>query len=363
MSAVVGVNVIEETLPLGLDLGAQYPRIETLGYVLIGLVDEAGRTGVGWTFSIDPGEARRIAAATRARAGLLVGLDPAETDANWDRLRAACAGLERGVASPFASACDIALWDLYGCQSDEPIHRLLGARTASLSTYASDALWSSLGPEVLARNAASFVGEGFDAIKLRTGGARDPAREVERIEAVRAAVGGETVVLYDALQTYDVGTAIAVGRALERCGIGWLEDPVSEQDLEGLARVREALEVPVVSGEDACWPDEHESLLARPSVDVLMVDPKWVGGITPWLRVARRAAARGIRMVSHVSPELSAPVLAAESPDERLEWFSWSFGLYEPGSVPRVEAGRYALPDAAGFGLGYRRDLLERLFG
>lgn len=363
MASVVGVRVVEETLPLGLDLGAQYPRIETLGYVLVGLVDAVGRTGVGWTFSIDPDEARRIAEATRARAQLLVGLDPEATDANWDRLRAASAGLERGIASPFASACDVALWDLHGIQCDEPVHRLLGARTDSLSTYASDALWSSLPPQVLAENAASFVRAGFDAIKLRTGGSRDPGREVERVEAVRAAVGREVVVLYDALQSWDVPSALAVGRALAACGIGWLEDPVPEQDLDGLARVRAALDVAVVSGEDACWPEEHAALLARPSVDVLMVDPKWVGGITPWLRVARSAAARGIRMVSHISPELSAPVLAATAPDERLEWFGWSFGLYEAGASPRVEAGRYAIPEAAGFGLRYRRGLLDRLFG
>lgn len=363
MSVVVGVRVIEEALPLGLDLGAQYPRIETLGYVLVGLVDEVGRTGVGWTFSIDPAEARRIAEAARARADLLVGLDPAEADASWDRLRAACAGLERAVASPVVSAFDVALWDLHGVQCDEPVHRLLGASVDSLATYASDALWSSLAPEALAANAGRFVAEGFDALKLRTGGARDPVREVARVEAVRGAVGSATTLLYDALQTYDVETAIAVGRALEGCGIGWLEDPVPEQDLEGLARVRSALDVPVVSGEDACWPDEHAALLARPSVDVLMVDPKWVGGITPWLRVARQAKARGVRMVSHISPELSAPVLAAEAPEERLEWFGWSFGLYEPGWAPRVEGGRHALPDAAGFGLRYRRDLLARLFG
>jgi L-alanine-DL-glutamate epimerase-like enolase superfamily enzyme len=92
-----------------------------------------------------------------------------------------------------------------------------------------------------------------------------------------------------------------------------------------------------------------------------MVDPKWVGGITPWLRVARAAERRGVRMVSHISPELSAPVIAAHAPAELLEWFSWSFGLY--ATPPALVRGEYRLPDGPGFGLEYRGDLLDRLFG
>ena len=361
MSRVARVTVVEETLPLGLDLGGQYARIESLGYVLVGLVDEAGRTGVGWTFSTAPGEAKRIAETAHARAGLLVGVDPADCDENWDRLRGAVSGLERAVASPFASACDVALWDLHGAQAGLPLHRLLGARSDTLATYASDALWSSLPPAVLAENAKRFAAEGFTAIKIRTGGSREPTREVERVDAVQAAVGPGTTVLYDALQSYDVETAIAIGRALEARGVGWLEDPVPERDLHGLARVRDALDLSVASGEDACWPDQPEAMLAHGAVDVLMIDPKWVGGITPWLRVARSTARHRVRMASHISPELSAPVLAAHAPEERLEWFSWSFGLY--ATAPALRAGRYRLPSTPGFGLRYRDDLLDRLFG
>ncbi|MBK7952166.1 MAG: mandelate racemase/muconate lactonizing enzyme family protein [Deltaproteobacteria bacterium] len=361
MSRIARVSIVEESLPLGLDLGSQYARIDSLGYVLVGLIDESGRTGVGWTFAIDLGEASRIAKALRERAPLLVGLDPVESDANWDRLRAASTGLERAVGSPAVSAFDVALWDLRGRQAQSPVHRLLGARADRLRTYASDALWASLPPDVLAANAAAFVAEGFGAIKIRSGGSKEPAREAERVRAVRAAVGDATLVLYDALQGYDVESAIALGRALEREGVGWLEDPVPETDLAGLARVRAALDLPIASGEDATWPEGCEAFLERDAVDVLMVDPKWVGGITPWLRVARAAERRGVRMVSHISPELSAPVLAAHAPEALLEWFSWSFGLY--ATPPTLVRGVYRLSDEPGFGLVYRGDLLDRLFG
>ncbi len=361
MSRIARVTVVEESLPLDLDLGAHYARIESLGFVLVGLVDGEGRTGIGWTFSIDAGEARNIAQAVRERTALVVGLDPGDSDENWNRLRAASGSLGRAIGSPSVSAYDVALWDLLGRQRDAPVQRLLGAKTDVLRTYASDALWSSLAADVLATNAARFVASGFDALKIRTGGSQDPAREVERVAAVRESVGDETLILYDALQRYDVETAIALGRALEAFGVGWLEDPVPEHDLDGLARVRDALDLPVASGEDAIWPEGHRSLLARGAVDVLMVDPKWVGGITPWRLVAREAERHGIRMVNHISPELSGPVLAAYAPDSLLEWFSWSFGLYEQS--PEAVAGEYHLPDAPGFGLRYRGDLLDRLFG
>ena len=91
-----------------------------------------------------------------------------------------------------------------------------------------------------------------------------------------------------------------------------------------------------------------------------MVDPKWVGGITPWQTVAEEAKRLGVRMTSHISPEFSAPILAAYTPDSLLEWFSWSFGLYD--RPPAVEGGAYRLPSGGGFGLHYRADLLGRLF-
>jgi L-alanine-DL-glutamate epimerase-like enolase superfamily enzyme len=136
---------------------------------------------------------------------------------------------------------------------------------------------------------------------------------------------------------------------------------VSENDLAGLARVKGSVGIPIASGEDATWPTAHRAMLEHEAVDVLMVDPKWVGGLTPWLAVARAAADHGIEMVSHISPEFSAPMLAAHSPESLLEWFSWSFGLYE--TPPRVEAGEYRISDEPGFGLHYRADLLDRLFG
>jgi L-alanine-DL-glutamate epimerase-like enolase superfamily enzyme len=361
MSRVARVSVVREDLPLGLDLGEIYGTIETLGYVVVGLVDEDGHTGVGWTFSIDPGETRSIEQAVRDRALLVVGLDPAASVDNWARLEASAAGLERAVGAPSVSAYDIALWDLLGRQQEQPIHRLLGARADTLRTYASDDLWPSLPPDVLAANAGRFVEQGFRALKIRTGGSSDPAEEAARVAMVRAAVGEETLILYDALQIYDVETAIAVGRALEPSGLGWLEDPVSEDDLEGLAAVRRAVDIPIASGEDATWPHAFRAMLECDAVDVLMVDPKWVGGITPWLAVAQEAANHGIEMVSHISPEFSAPVLAAYSPESLLEWFSWSFGLYEV--PPSVTAGDYQIPNAPGFGLQYRNDLIAQLFG
>lgn len=361
LGRVARVNVLYEELPLDLDLGEQIGTLDLLGYVLVGLVGEDGNTGVGWTFSIDREDARRIEFATRERAEQVVGLDPAAARENFSRLHASAAGLERAVGAPAISAYDTALWDLCGQQRQEPVHRLLGARADRLETYASDDLWSSIPPETLATNARRFVDQGFRTIKIRTGGAADPAREVERVQQVREAVGDEPRILYDALQLYDVESAIALGRALEPCGLGWLEDPVSEDDLAGLAEVTRRVEIPIASGEDATWPEAHHALLSNACVDVLMVDPKWVGGLTPWQAVAEDANRRGVRMTSHISPEFSAPILAAYTPDSLLEWFSWSFGLYE--RPPRVENGQYQLPSEPGFGLHYRADLLDRLFG
>ena len=356
-------------LPIDLDLGSKYGTLSVLRYVVVGLTGSGGEQGVGFTFAMRPDGGDAIARAVAAVEGAVVVLDPSDTETNWDTLRAeverAIAAEGGGpeereaVAAATLSALDIALWDLLGKAEGAPVHRLLGARRESVPTYASYDMWESVPDHEAARAAKRFVDEGFQAVKIRTGGSKDPDAEARRTAIVRDAIGPDVQLMYDALQYYTEDEAVAIARALELYDLTWVEDLLPEHNVEGYARVREAVGVPITTGESTRFPEGLWRLVEEEAVDILMIDGKEAGGITPWMRVAREAG--GLPIVSHIMPEISAPVIAALPNGMILEWFPWSFGLFE--TPPAAERGLYRLPAEPGFGLRYRPDILDRLFG
>ena len=356
-------------LPIDLDLGSKYGTLSILRYVVVGLTGSGGEQGVGFTFAMRPDGGDAIARTVAAVEGAVVGLDPSDTEANWDTLRAeveravAAEGdgpeQREAVAAATLSALDVALWDLLGKAEGAPVHRLLGARRESVPTYASYDMWESVPDHEAARAAKGFVDEGFQAVKIRTGGSKDPDAEARRVAIVRDAIGPDVQLMYDALQYYTEDEAVAIARALELYDLTWVEDLLPERNVEGYARVREAVGVPITTGESTRFPEGLRRLVEAEAVDILMIDGKEAGGITPWMRVARESG--GLPIVSHIMPEISAPVIAALPNGMILEWFPWSFGLFE--TPPAAERGLYRLPAEPGFGLRYRPDLLGRLFG
>ena len=352
-------------LPIDLDLGSKYGTLSILRYVVVGLTGSGGEQGVGFTFAMRPGGGDAIARTVAAVEGAVAGLDPSDTEANWDALRAEVERVveatdeREAVAAATVSALDIALWDLLGKAEGAPVHRLLGARRESVPTYASYDMWESVPAMETARAAKRFVDEGFQAVKIRTGGSKDPDAEARRAAIVRDAIGPDVQLMYDALQYYTEDEAVAIARALELYDLTWVEDLLPEHNVEGYARVREAVGVPITTGESTRFPEGLRRLVEAEAVDILMIDGKEAGGITPWMRVAREAG--GLPIVSHIMPEISAPVIAALPNGMILEWFPWSFGLFE--TPPAAERGLYRLPAEPGFGLRYRPDILGRLFG
>ena len=363
------LTVTTVDLPIDLDLGAKYGRLSSLRFVVVGLTGSGGEQGVGFTFAMRPSGGDAIARTVAAVEGAVVGLDPADTEANWDALRAeveralAAEGggpdEREGVAAATLSALDVALWDLLGKAEGTPVHRLLGARRESVPTYASYDMWQSVPDLETARAAKGFVDEGFHAVKIRTGGSRDPDAEARRVAIVREAIGPDVQLMYDALQYYTEDEAVAIARALELYDLTWVEDLLPEHNVEGYARVREAVGVPITTGESTRFPEGLRRLVEAEAVDILMIDGKEAGGITPWMRTARQAG--GLPIISHIMPEISAPVIAALPNGMILEWFPWSFGLFE--TPPAAGRGLYRLPAEPGFGLRYRPDILGRLFG
>ena len=184
----------------------------------------------------------------------LLGQDPLDTELRWRDMVRTGSAVEMGGAIFYAIAgLDIALWDLKGKALGLPIYQLLGGKVRdSVKMYASS-MRRDITPVEEARRAASFVDAGYTGYKLHSavpGAIDDPADQtIDTVREVRAAVGDGVEILVDVNGAFSTHHAISIGRALEQLGVFHFEEPRPFYDLEGLATVADALDIPIASGE------------------------------------------------------------------------------------------------------------------
>jgi D-galactarolactone cycloisomerase len=255
---------------------------------------------VGWGEAYGP--AGPNAAVVVAMRPLLLGQDPLATEAIWESLYAAFRDHgQKGLAVQAQSAIDIALWDLKGKALGQPVHRLLGGPLRGrVRAYATGLYRRPEGdPEhYLAEEAAGYEAEGFTATKLKVG--YGYARDLANTRAVRRAIGQRMELMVDANHAYDAAAAIRLGRALGDLDIGWFEEPVPPEDLDGYADVRRRQPIPVAGGECEFTRFGFRELLARRAVDIVQPDTCAAGGISEAMKIAAMANAHGVRYVPHV---------------------------------------------------------------
>src|SRR5690606_33090715 len=184
---------------------------------------------------------------------LLSGADPSEIEVIWETLFASMRlrSHEGGFLIEAMSGVDIALWDINGKATGEPIHRLLGgAYRDRILVYASGvpatrANRGSADHERMLAGARSAMERGFRGLKMAIG--TSPDDDVASVAAVRELVGPDFRIFVDAAGNYDVGTAIRIGRELEGLGVGFLEAPVPPEHIEAYAEVARALSLPIAN--------------------------------------------------------------------------------------------------------------------
>ena len=242
----------------------------------------------------------------------LIGEDPVFTERLWEKMYSgsrATPALATGVSQPVdsrrrgvtceaISGLDIALWDLKAQAWGVPIYQALGAARDSIRAYASGG-WAP-GDEAEAE-LGGYAAKGYSAVKMRVVG-RD-GFSVEnaqtRIAAARRGIGPDVELMIDAHGSLDVATAIRVAAAVEEHDIAWFEEPVSPDDHAGLRRVRDAVNMPIATGEREFTRYDFQSLLDHQAMDIAQPDIARAGGFTEIRRIAAMASARGIRVAPH----------------------------------------------------------------
>ncbi len=328
-------------------------------HVLARVETSDGVRGHGYIVSPRETLVGAVAQAARELSAELIGMHVLEVEAAWQKLARAGAWIGPGGLLHLAIApLDIALWDAAGKTLGQPLYRLLGGARDRLPAYASDNLWYSLSLDELAESARRHVAAGYRAVKLRIGHEARPEAEAARVRAVRDAVGADVTVLVDATESWDLARAAAAGRALQDVGIGWLEDPVSHEDVAGLASLARELMVPVATGEHLYRLDDARRLLEQRGCGVFIIDLGRIGGITPWRRAAALAQAYRVPVCGHVIPEIHVHLLSAIPHGSLVENVPRSEAILR--GMPALEDGCLVAPSGPGIGIELDEAAVER---
>ena len=215
---------------------------------------------------------------------LLLGRDPLDREA----INAKLWPLSRIVSVRAIGAVDVALWDLAGKVAGQPIHRLLGTSRHSIPAYASSAMLE--GAQAYAAEAVMFRDNGWAAYKIHP--PQDPATDIRVCEAVRRAVGEDFPLMLDSTWAYDFPAALRVGRAIEKLGFLWYEDPLHDQDITNYVKLRQKLDIPIMATEyPATGLESYAPWIMLQATDYLRGDVAVKGGITTLVKTAHLAEA------------------------------------------------------------------------
>ena len=322
--------------------------------------DAAGQTGLGYSYT-----ARAAAAIVGELLGAAVlGADARAPQRAWERMRRAVRNVGYpGLVASAISATDVALWDLKARLAGLPLSTLLGRVRERVPVYGSGG-FTSYSDERLESQLRGWAELGIGAVKMKVGS--EPERDVERVCRARTAIGEGTRLFVDANGAYSRKQALAFAETFhEAAQATWFEEPVSSDDLEGLALLRDRAPagMEIAAGEYGYDLYYFRRMLDAGAVDVLQADVTRCGGITQLLQVGALCAARGLQLSAHTSPTLHAHAGAAIAPLVHVEYFHDHARIEQllfEGTPPLRDGALEPDPHAPGHGLRLREDAAER---
>ena len=296
---------------------------------------------------------------------MLIGEDPFAVERLWEAMFDKTPVLGNANAAMRAiAAVDLALWDVIGKTVGLPLYKLLGGSKEEIpiigyAYYADDET-----PEVIAGMVAEQGAAGYAGTKLKVGAA--PVEyEIERVKAIREAVGDDFILACDANRAWTPRQAIEFANGVEDQGVAWFEEPIRwHNERDGMAEVRRNTSIPVTAGQSELSGHGCFELMKAGAVDLLNVDATIAGGITEWKRTAATAQYFDVGMVHHEEPQVSISLLCAVPHSYCAELFPDP--VRDPvwhemfTSHPRPRSGMISPPEGPGLGIDIDQEFVAR---
>jgi mandelate racemase len=221
----------------------------------------------------------------------------------------------QGLVGMAVSGLDMAFWDALGQAAGQPLAQLLGGSPRPIRAYDS---YGVVDPVVDEKDLKRSLDQGFRGIKIK-GGDGDAANDERMVKGVRKLIGPDVALMIDFNQSLNPAEAISRIARLAPYDLHWVEEPVAQENLQGLAAVRRESSISIQAGENWWFPRGFAEAIAAGASDFIMPDLMKVGGVIGWMRVAGQAEAASIPMSSHLFAEASAHMLAVTPTAHWLE--------------------------------------------
>jgi L-alanine-DL-glutamate epimerase-like enolase superfamily enzyme len=318
---VTGVTSRAYRLPMPVPWG---PDV-TCQYLIAATVETSdGGSGQGFSWAVRAG-AQAIQAMIGADCRPVAEGGPVAPAAAWDRLWWHLREAGGGITRLAMAAIDTGLWDLRARGAGLSLADLLGRQRDQVPVYASG-VNRHLTLAELTEQVSRWVAAGHSRVKIKVG-LPSLDEDLARVAAVRQVIGPGRLLMLDANQLWDLPAARRAARALSRFDIFWLEEPLPAEDTQAYARLRAAIDIPVAAGESLYTEAQFRDVLLAGAVDYLQPNVCRVGGITPFLRIARLARLFDVPVMPHLLPDISGQLALC---------------LPLPGMVEDIDEGSFA---------------------
>ncbi|MHC4878610.1 MAG: mandelate racemase/muconate lactonizing enzyme family protein [Planctomycetota bacterium] len=343
----------------------------TLDVLIVRIHTDEGITGVGEVTSQSYVckacfDAPRSAARRHGLTSILLGENPLDVEGLWERMYYETNRYgRRGAAIHAISGADIALWDIKGQYEGKRVCELLGdVHRNDVRAYASVLFGDT--PEDTAALAREFVDLGLTAAKFGWGPfGQDPDTDVAHVTAAREVLGDDRDLMVDAGHAWKVDVAKERAKLLAPFNIGWLEEPLSQDDRKGYAELCADSPVPIAAGEGDVTHWDFEDLIDL-GVNVVQPDVAFCGGLTVCRRVSDLCQKFGRRPVPHcfstgINLTASLHWMASVPNGDLVEYCLRPSPLMRKlvKNLPPLVDGRVPVPMGPGLGIELDEDIID----
>ena len=274
-------------------------------WVFVKLETDEGITGIGEATL--PAKALSVTAAIKEFRDYVVGQDPFKIEYLWQLMVRKTHYRGAPVISTAVSAIEVALWDIVGKKLNVPVYQLLGGACRDrIRVYANGWYDGAVSPEDFAEKAKLTIADGYTALKWDPFGDayetlthRQETLAIERVLAVREAVGPDVDLCIEAHGRFNPYTAVRIGRGLEEARPMFFEEPVPPEDYEALAKVATKVDIPIAAGERSYMKWDYADFLARSGVSIIQPDVIHAGGILECRKISAMAEAKFVPVALH----------------------------------------------------------------
>jgi L-alanine-DL-glutamate epimerase-like enolase superfamily enzyme len=361
---ITNVRAVQLTRPLDRPQRNSQESRSQRTFTFVVVETDSGLTGLGDACG---DQALMPTIVERRLKPMAVGLDPCDIRTVWHRLVASRAYWETGGSVLCGvSAIEVACWDIRGQAEGVPVSELLGGRHREcIVAYASDLHWDE--PQPMAEVAARFVELGFRSVKTHIGAPGEHDRDLERLEAIRRAIGPQVGLMIDINTAFDRQQALQFGREITTFNPFWYEEPICPLDVQGHAWLRGQVPLKIATGENLYLTYGFEPFWAAKACDYAMPDILRCGGLEQARQICQAAHAHGIVASPHnfssgVGLAATLHLMATLPTTELLEFDPTGTAIYEELFVEplRVEGGQVYVPTVPGLGVRLSEEVARR---